>query len=171
MRVDRRDFLGTTTAFTSINLYHPRASAGLDMASQPWHQVWFRPGKAREQEVPAEYSLADTSFLNFDAKDRWKIANARPGYIPQDRTTHIFRDVAEYIPTENVGLKELLLAIKHRNPELDERMTAEWLTGNHGSNVARFIASYVGQAYGIDTEGRKHGRELWEELERAVESS
>lgn len=176
MKITRRAFLVATTAFTTINLFHPIASAGIDPESlqrDRWYAVWYQPMDAEARKIAdfsgiEKYSLPDNTFLKLSDFDRWKIKTARPGFAPDDRTTHFFRDVAEYIPTENVGLKELLAAVKSCNPELDARMTETWLSGKGGSNVAAHIARTVGEAYGIDTEGRKHGIELWNELEQAV---
>lgn len=167
MNVPRKDFLTATTAYTTVNLFHPVASSGA-AGPKRWHAVWFQPIERSTEDAPKLEGF-DRPIFTLSAHDRWKIRHAKPGGREEERTAHFFAPIDEYIPNENIGLKELLVAVKSLAPDLDKRMTDDWLEGRGTGTVADHIARYVGQEYGIEVDGRKHGREMWEELRAAVE--
>lgn len=96
MKVDRRDFLGATTAYTSVNLYHPQASGS----------VWFNGAGAKAPEDFAGINSGPAG-LSLTPEVRRKLATARPGQgFVQEQTTHINYEVPSFDPeTGEVTMK------------------------------------------------------------------
>lgn len=103
MNITRRAFLGCTTAFTAVGLFHPLASAPIDpqnLNRDRWYAVWFQPDNAApimEGRFTGidHYDLPENTFLTFDAADRWKLRTAKPGQgfkRVQEVTTHVLPD-------------------------------------------------------------------------------
>lgn len=178
MNISRRAFLIATTAFTTINLYFPLASAEINpdnLDRTRWYAVWFQPMDKEAVKIGdfsgiERYSLPDNIFLTFSDYDRWKLKTARLRAPTEDRTIHVLPEYSEYIPDENLGLKEMLVALQHYNPKLDEQIKQAFTESDGNLTVIKFYAKHVGQAYGIDTDGRRFGREFWGELEDAIRS-
>lgn len=99
MNITRRAFLVTTSAFTTINLFHPMASAEIDADSlnrNHWYAVWYQPMDMEARKIGKfngleSYNLPANTFLTLDRDDWEKIRAAKPGQglaRMQTRTTH-----------------------------------------------------------------------------------
>src|SRR3546814_16231240 len=87
MNITRRTFLAATTAFVSVNLFVPIASAPIDpehLQRDRWYQAWFQPkGKppirtcklSGVSRLPAPHG----SFLPLDTQTMPSVKTARHG--------------------------------------------------------------------------------------------
>lgn len=91
MNVSRRTFLGTTSAFTSINLYTPEASAPIEDPN-PWRAVWCRP-----QQPKPSFAL--------DPETKRLLAKATGKAYRGEQTVRIIPDKpAEFNPATGEGV-------------------------------------------------------------------
>lgn len=93
MNVSRKTFLDVTTAYTSINLFTPQASAPIEDLN-PWRAVWCRPTQARPK--PA---------FTLDAQTKHHLAQATGKTYKGEQTVRILHDKpAEFNPTTGEGV-------------------------------------------------------------------
>lgn len=176
MTITRRAFLIATTAFTTINLYFPMASAEIDpdnLNRTRWYAVWFQPMdkdpvKLGDFTGIEKYNLPEGTSLTFSEYDRWKIKTARLRAPVEDRTIHMLPEISEYVPDENLGVKEMLITLQAYNPDLDKQIRDIFTESDGSMTVIQLYAKHVSEHYGIDAEGRRFGREFWGELEQAI---
>src|SRR3546814_2251575 len=97
MNITRRTFLAATTAFVSVNLFVPIASAPIDpenLQRDRWYQVWFQPtGKPPirmgKLSGVSRYPAPEGSFLTLDPQTMARLKTARPGpglKAPEEQT-------------------------------------------------------------------------------------
>jgi hypothetical protein len=114
MRISRRAFLVTTTAFTTVNLFalglasEPIDAANLD--KNRWYSVWFSPTDGRNIKIGdfsgvEHWQLHENTFLTLSNDTMRRLKTARPGQGMQPEITTHYRDtLPNFNPDTGEGL-------------------------------------------------------------------